>query len=319
MKPILYLSIVLLLASCRFAPESTRFLPFEQEATLTAEKIYMENATAPDYMLVKNHHLLVSSSRSDSMLCLYSLPDLKLLRQGGLKGGGENDFALFPMFCRNFTDEVCIWGYTPLTIKRFSIGEGGALCLQKTYTLPHYESFNQMHLLQDSILIYSAIPNDFAIKKLNLNQGKETGKIEFETEDHQETFFYKERGILAANEQYIVYAYFFKKQIDIYDAATLQLHKRLREGDEEPAIRLGDLEGNAHYYVNVVAGEKQFYALCREKDSYALEVFDYEGRPVAKYRFDVVPSLFDIDEEAGVLYGYNEAWEDYFLRYKLPA
>lgn len=317
MKVIAYLSIMILITSCRFSEESMKFLPFEEERMLTAEKKYMENVTAPDYILVKNNFLFVASSRSDSMLCQYSLPDMKLVRQEGIKGGGENDFALFPMFCRSFTNDVCIWGYTPLTIKRFSVEKEGELTLQKKYTLPYYESFNQMHLLHDSILVYNAIPNDFAIKKLNLNQGKETGKIEFETEGHRETYFYKERGVMSANEQYIVYTYFYKKQIDIYDAKTMKLYKSLKDGDEEPFIRVGDFEGNDHYYVNVVAGEKQFYALCREKDSYVLEVFDYKARPMVKYKFDVVPFLFDIDEEQQVLYGYNEGWEDYFLKYDL--
>lgn len=319
MKILICLFILIAMTSCRHAEKSTKFLPCDKVVTLAAEKKCMENVTAPDYILVKNNFLFVASSRSDSMLCQYSLPDMKLVRQEGIKGGGENDFALFPMFCRNFTDDVCIWGYTPLTIKRFSIGKEGELALQRKYTLPYYESFNQMYLLRDSLLVYSAIPNDFAIKKLNLNQGKETGKIEFETEDHRETYFYKERGVMSANERYIVYAYFYKKQIDIYDVETMKLYKRLKDGDEEPFIRVGDFEGNAHYYINVIAGEKQFYALCREKDSYVLETFDYAGRPMMKYQFDIVPFLFDIDEKEGVLYGYNEGWEDYLLRYKLSA
>lgn len=32
-----------------------------------------------------------------------------------------------------------------------------------------------------------------------------------------------------------------------------------------------------------------------------------------KYKFDIVPFLFDVDERNGILYGYNEEWEDYFF------
>lgn len=69
----------------------------------------------------------------------------------------------------------------------------------RDYRLPRYESFNQMHILHDSILVYSAIPGEFALKKISLNQGEETGRIGLETEEHGESFFYESRGILAAN------------------------------------------------------------------------------------------------------------------------
>lgn len=305
------------MAGCSSPKNQMEFLPFEREATLMAEKIYMENVTAPDFILLKNNFLFVSSSRSDSMLSQYSLPNMKLLYQGGIKGQAENEFALFPMFCRCFTDDLYIWGNTPLSIKCFSVDETGKLSLQKKYAMPYYESFNQMHIFHDSILVYSAIPNDFAIKKINLNRGEEIGKIEFETEDHKETFFYRERGIMTASENYIVYAYFYKKQIDIYDIETMNLYKRLKDKEEEPIVRVGDFEGNTHYYVNVLAGKERIYALCREKDDYVLEVFDYEGTTLIKYKFDIVPFLFDVDEQNGILYGYNEEWEDYFLRYRL--
>ncbi len=34
-----------------------------------------------------------------------------------------------------------------------------------------------------------------------------------------------------------------------------------------------------------------------------------------KFIFDIVPNLFDVDEQAKVIYGYNGNAEDYFLRY----
>ena len=311
------ISITLWMNSCTSSEKQMKFLPFEEEYTLAVEKTYMENVIAPDFILAKNGFLFVASSRSDSMLCQYSLPDLKLVRQGGTKGQSENQFALFPMFCRSMSDDVYIWGYSPLTIKRFSVNKDGKLYFRKKYTLPYYESFNQMHILHDSIFTYSSIPSEFAIKELNLNQGEEINKIRFETEGHGETYFYKERGFMSANEKYIVYVYFYKKQIDIYDAKTLKLHKRLKNDQKEPAIRIGDFEGNEHFYVNIVAGEERIYALCHEKDDYALEVFDYDGNPITKYKFDIVPFLFDIDERENILYGYNEEWEDYFLKCKL--
>lgn len=68
----------------------------------------------------------------------------------------------------------------------------------------------------------------------------------------------------------------------------------------------------------MIAGQEYIYALCNDlKDGYALEVFDYEGRSVARYTFDIAPSLFDIDEKQGIIYGYNDELEDFFLTYPI--
>ena len=152
------------------------FLPFEREATLMAEKIYMENVTAPDFILLKNNFLFVSSSRSDSMLSQYSLPNMKLLYQGVLRDKQKMSLLFFRCFAAVLRMIYIFGGNTPLSIKCFSVDETGKLSLQKKYAMPYYESFNQMHIFHDSILVYSAIPNDFAIKKINLNRGEEIGK-----------------------------------------------------------------------------------------------------------------------------------------------
>ena len=308
------------MGSCGSKQNSIEFQPFEKESLLTCEMVFMDDVIAPDFMQINNHSLFIVSSRSDSMLYQYSLPDMKPLYRGGTQGQGEPEFSLFPMLCKSFSNLLYVWGYTPFTIKSFEVKEDTAISFRRSYRLPLYGSFNQMHVIHDSILVYNAMPDKLAIKKVNLNQGKEMGEITFETEDHMESFFYKNRGLVAANDRYIVYAYYYKKQIDIYDAETMQLHKRLTNGDKEPHIQVGDFEGNKTYYVNIVSGTDCFYALCKDGDKdYALEVFDYEGRSKAKYKFDIIPFLFAVDEEDGVLYGYNSNYEDYLLKYALPA
>lgn len=70
-----------------------------------------------------------------------------------------------------------------------------------------------MHIVEDSLLIYSAIPGEFILKKVNLKSREELGRIILETEEHGEPFFYKNRGIMAANDSLIVYAYTYKNKL----------------------------------------------------------------------------------------------------------
>lgn len=52
-----------------------------------------------------------------------------------------------------------------------------------------------------------------------------------------------------------------------------------------------------------------------KRRNFCLEKFDYEGYSIARYRFDVVPYIFDIDEDDNYIYGFNYQNEDYFYRY----
>lgn len=318
MKILLSLFMMMILSACSLNGTSVDMQPFPLEKSLKGEPVLLEDILDPNSVMLKKRSLFVSSMKSDSMIYQYAVSDFRTLSKGGIKGQGEGEFQLFPMFCRTMSDSVYIWGYNPLTIKCFTLSNEQVLSYSHEYVLPLYESFNQMHIINDSILIYSAIPEEFAIKKVDLKQSKELGEIPIKKDDHKESFFYKNRGILAANDSLIIYAYVFKKQIDIYNVSDLKLKKSLIGGDTNPDIRIGDFENNVNYYINIVAGKKYFYALCQgEKEDYTLEVFDYEGSSIARYRFDVTPYLFDIDEADNCIYGFNYQHEDYLYKYSL--
>ena len=309
--------MLLLLGACTSIKEEMAFPDFGEEEELTGDTLACREIIALDFLLLKGKSLFVASTRSDTVLWKYALPDMTLQCRWGIRGQGKDEFSLFPMFCRNFTDTLFVWGYTPVTIKGF-IADEGRMKSAREFKLRQYESFNQMHILHDSLLIYSTIPSEFAIKKINLNTGNQSGQIDIEQDDHQETFFYTNKGIMSANEDYIVYAYCYKKQIDIYRVSDMKLCRRLVDRDVRPEIRIGNLQDTKFRYVNVLAGRKYIYALYKEtNEEYWMEVIDYKGEKMRKYRFDIPPLLFDVDEESGVLYGFNEDLESYFLRYNL--
>lgn len=291
--------------------------PFPLDKQLIAERIVLKEVFSPGYLMMKGNQLFLTGEKGDTLVYQYQVPEFNCKNKWGVKGQAEDDFQLFPMFAKSQSADVYIWGYTPMTIKRFSLNEDGRLNFKNKYELATYESFNQMHVIRDSILIYSAIPTEFAIKKINLNTGKLLDKISIETEKHRESFFYSNRGYVAANDSFIVYPYVYKKQIDIYSIDSLTLCKRIIGDYSFQEIKIGDFENNRIYYLNVVAGRKNFYALCKgEEGDVFLEVFDYEGHSKARYRFDVVPYQFEVDEERGYIYGYNNEFEDYFLKYR---
>lgn len=320
MRPFTFtLFTFLILLSC--SKNKDYAISFANGKTLVSDTIPLKEIIHPAFMSIKNKNLIITSNKSDTMLFFYSLPIVEFIRKKGIKGNGPDDM-LFPMFCETTSDDLYLWGYANLLkIKRFSIDTLANSQFKNDYFLDKYESFNQMHVVNDSLLIYSTIPSEFSIKKYDLINGVFLDEIKIETEDHNETFFYSNRGYMAANSAGIIYAYAFKKQIDIFNVDDLQKRNTLtgKYSYRQPII--GKFEANTYYNLGVFAGKKYFYALCQDentsKNGKSIEVFDYSGRPVIKYFFDRDPDAFIVDEENGIIYGYSYDFEGYILKYDL--
>jgi hypothetical protein len=294
---------------------------FSEIKRLVAEKVEVDSIFNPSFVNIKRNCLIFSAYNSPQMLYFYSLPNATFLYSLGQKGNGPNEFEVFPMFCKSSSPDIYIWGYNPTKIKQFSIDESGKLVFKRDIDLAIYESFNQMHIIQDSLLIYSAIPSEFSIKKYNLNNNTVEGTIEIKKDNHPESFFYSNRGFVAANDSIIIYSYIYKNQIDLYRTSDLTLKKRIVGNHKNEKVVVGDFDNNKNYYMSILAGEKYFYALYNgdisaNENNYAIEVYDYNGTPIIKYLFDISPFLFEVDEENGFIYGYNYNYEDYIVRYK---
>lgn len=319
MNRIIYLLIGLLFIACVERKSQQNVEPFPVVKSLCAEKVEVNEIFNLSMIMWKEKYLFVSDIRSnDTMLYQYSLPEFKCVYRGGAKGQAEDEFQIFPVFCKTTTNKVYIWGYTPSTIKSFTIDDMGELSIEKEYKLPEYtDMYNDMHVVRDSILIIKDIVQ-LAIRKINLNTQKVMGEILFKKDKHNETFFSENSGYVTANDSLIIYAYKYKKQIDFYGVDDMKLKKRLFGNDAMPHIVLYDLENSVQYHYGLLAGKDYFYVRCpiKEDGKEHVEVYDYSGHSIAKYELDNMLGAFAVDEHNKVIYGYNsEVGEDVFLKY----
>ncbi|UVO99314.1 hypothetical protein NXV86_04665 [Bacteroides sp. BFG-257] len=128
------------------------------------------------------------------------------------------------------TDKVYIGGYTEFSLKSFRMDNTCHLSFEKKYELPVFCDIpNDRHIVRDSLSIYNET-DKLAIKKINLNIRQEVGQILLEPDDHPEKYYYKNSGIMIANDSLIIYAYKYKKQIDFYSVDSMKLCKRLVGG-----------------------------------------------------------------------------------------
>ena len=285
---------------------------------LKSDKKLLEETISPDFLTQANNKLIISSSKSDNMLYIYSLPDLKYQYSTGRKGKGPEEIQLFPMFCESLNQALYVWGYSPVIIKKFDIKKNGELKFNDLIKLPRYEAFNYMHILNDSLFIYY-LPDHLKIVKLDLKSNKYLDDIQMKKDDHNESYFYSNRGTIAANDSFLVFGYLFKKQINIYRINDFKLHKKIK-GDYKHKDPIVGNPKTPKYYTKIVAGENLFYALYNDNESniVVMEVYNYNGSFVKEFTFDITPQLFTIDEKNKTIYGfaYNNKYEPYLLRFK---
>jgi hypothetical protein len=322
-----HLLLIILLASITYSCQNDKGkkTDFMIEKKLIGEKVPMKEVVSPEFMTKTDDFLLISSS-GDTMIFSYAIPSLEHKSHTGVQGGGPDDFSPFPMFCEtNQNSNIYIWGYTPQTIRKFSINNEGQSVFEKEFLLKNNEEFNNMYIINDSLFLYYLM-EELCIKKYDLIGEHPIDEIRMEKENHRESYFYSNRGNFIANDSTIVFAYQFKKQIDIYDLHTLKLKTVITDNKKYPKPIVRDIKNTMHHYMNIVAGKDFFYAMYHGvngnvgADTDVIEVYDYEGNAVKKYSFDsadTFPYLFVVDESKGYIYGYNQRQEDYLLRFPL--
>lgn len=297
---------------------------FPIEKMLTADMVKLNEIINPEFMSICGEHFAISCSVTDPMIYLYSTPSLEFENSFVRKGRGPNEIPIFPMFCKSpDNNSMYIWGYTPVTIKKFHINGDNKPEYEREFRLSRYEAFNYMNILNDSLFLYY-LPDELTIKKYDLVNNCYLDEIKFKMENHKESFFFSNRGMMDANTEKIVYSYIFKKQIDIFDVKTMKRTAQIKTKGKTSVQPSFDFNDVTKYYWNLYAGKDYFYALyggsnnSENVKNSALEVFDYDGNPIAKYQFDTVPYLFVVDEAKNIIYGYNhDVAPDHLLKFTM--
>ena len=323
MKEKLYVLLIGLgiLCACSELPPDEMVFPVTKG--LIAEKIPVSEVFSANFAVKSGDHFIISS-RSDTTLFVYEIPSLTFKAATGTRGAGPDEIKTYPMFCHTTDDEyLYVKGYSHVAIKKIRIEPDGRFTFVDEYELTNDDGYNFMNIIKDSILIYYSGSEHLAIIKYDLKNEIELQKIQFEKDDHNESSYYSNRGVTAANDSFVVYSYLYKKQIDIYDADHLELVRTVRDGKKLKTTPVNNRENLINHYLNSYAAKKYFYVMYsgyKEEGNYkdrTMEVYDYKGTPIIKYTFDVVPFLFVVDEENEYIYGINSQEEDYLLRYKL--
>ena len=317
------LFVILLLWGCNQNVHITEKMVFPFEKKIQVVKFPVGEVMDPSYMIQKGEYLLVESGQPQKQLFVFTVPDLRFVCATGNKGRGPEEFPVFPTLVESRTDTFYVFGYAHRHLKSLAVDSAARVHLTECYEIPLHEVFNYMHLIDDSVLLYETVMlPQYTVHKYDLKNRKSIDELKIERETPEsELTFDTSRGYMAANDSVMIYVYLYKNQIDIYDVKDFRLKRRIVGvyKPQKPAFRDEEL-----YYLGVIPGDKYFYALFKgertekgENRSNTIEVYDYDGNPVALYRFDIPPLYFYPDEKNNCIYATHPSCMDTLLRYDL--
>ena len=96
--PLLLISVLFLYSCTNKGTSSKSNFPVKKE--LKAVKHLTSEILFPDFMTITGNILSISSSLSDSMLYHYSLPEMELIQNTGIKGNAEETRLIASLLVR---------------------------------------------------------------------------------------------------------------------------------------------------------------------------------------------------------------------------
>lgn len=320
--------VTLLMCSCdSFNKEIREFEKFPNNLTLIADSVSTQSLYDNVYLTSYDKYFIVSSFQADTMLHFYSTPDLKYLFGGAIKGHSSEEFESYPTFCESGGKCLYVRGHNPNIIRKYNIFNN-QLQYDKEYKILLKSIPNDMHLLFDSLLYYMDF-SDHTIRVYNIKDGKESFSIPIRKNlKKAETNMDPDIGCFAANNVTAMYAYQYRKEIEVYDTKNLSCRFRIKWDykDQYSLLQADKVNDVMLHYTDNVATDNFFYMLYRgynPKDKALLshiEVYDNYGNPIINYDLDKKVFSLSVDEKNGYFYGFGEN-SDYIYRFKytIPA
>jgi hypothetical protein len=297
------------------------FPPAEREGV----PLYIEAVLHPARMQTDGTNLYVACFNCDTMIYVFSLPDLHLRQSFGIKGQGPEDF-LFPAFCSAAGREIALWGFADFRrIVRYDTGPDGIGAKKGEIRLTENKAYNQSQLVRDSFFVYNLLPQGSGIGKIDLYNGMALVQKEYPLDQAPEDIFYSSnQGSVAASGAGIAYLFYYRNEIDFYDP-DLNLLSSKTSANNRIHIEKRNHADCIIYYHQFFAGDRYLYALThggRQRtlagaSSSSLETYDWAGHLIARYSLTPAVELFVVDETTRTLYGYNVNDPDAIYKYDL--
>lgn len=335
---IILLFVVLLNACSHSEKDEIVVTTFPQTGKLQAQvKQLPVPVLLPRFMGVAGEHLVVYKQKEQKIFALFRLPDCSYVGDMGNRGQGPDDFNLLDSrsFCLGENGFEVLEAGSNL-LKTVVIQEDG---LKVSSSLPVFEqgiSNNGFYPLADSVYLTLGRledENEYCLfdKKTGTVTKMENYPHWVAIEKRENTpppfVTYLKNCVVHPDGKRFASFYCRFKRLRIYDQHVRLLH----DVDVQVAPYATHFEGDVRYQPGYYIGqpyatEEYIYTLCENSDfrdgqrNYRceLQVWSWNGRPVACFEFDRKISLMAVSRKYNKLYALDSDVENEMYIYDLP-
>ncbi|GHT49421.1 hypothetical protein FACS189474_3260 [Bacteroidia bacterium] len=332
--------VLLMLIFCRCSDHMEKTFTvtaFEETGELTAsvQKIPVP-ILIPRFMCIVNDKLFIYKEKEGKLFDIFNLPDCAFLCSDGIRGQGPNDFNLLDT--RSFhvvgnTFKVLESGRNILKTVVFEDNHLSVLYSEQVFE--NHASNNGFYPLADSIyLTFGNIGdlNEYGLYDKKKGTTTKTGNYPKWTtintkEPYQLFVTYLKTCVVRPDGKRFASFYGRFKRMRLYDNSATLLHDIDVRIEPYSKDIEEDVKNQAVYYIGQpqVSGN-YIYALCSNfqgnnpeaPNTCELHVWNWDGEPVACYKFDRKISLIALSEKYGKIFALDRSIDDELYIYDIP-
>lgn len=307
---------------------------FPVEGKLTAQVRQIPPiAMSPHAIFTTYNYLLLYNTQKDTLFDIFRLPDLTLLYSAGIKGQGPQDFydlerRMFEPTAKGFK----VFSQPDRKIKEVFVSDSGLWVDNDnalTYKIDE-TPLNGVLPVKDSTLIYwGRIESEKEYVLFDTQEGSRTfSSYPAWGNDQREElpiFTYVKNTVLNADHTRFIsfYGYFKRFRIHSVEGELLK-EVTVKTPPYEDKLAENPLDRTVYYFTPPRTDGNYIYILCKnstrtEEKAPELQIWNWEGEPVARYEMDRPLTLFDISATHHKLYAVDGEHEEEIYVYHLPA
>jgi hypothetical protein len=288
-------------------------------------------------MFITGNYFVIVTPRKDKIFDVFTYPGLDHLFSDGVRGGGPDDFLSIDRRC----PAPAKHGFNVFLMDSKKYREVGIDATNKRlYTIREHkypflstaDLVNGFMPLNDHEFIFYDAPGSDT--EYCLARAGETATVSFSpypgwsngNPGEHDLFAYLKGSTARPDGKRFATFYAYFKRWRVFDSNGTLTHDisveipPCKPDSEDPRDKYT-------YYSSPFSTDKYIYAFCRNQKGSApraeeteLQVWDWDGNPVARFTLDKYISCFTVDEQRKTLYGANsdEGNEETIFTYTLP-
>jgi hypothetical protein len=272
-------------------------------------------------LFVANNMLVAYQQRNDTMFSFWKLPECEYLFQSGIRGEGPDDFLMLDRTFQGTPRGFKTFEIASNRVKEVAVDSMGAFSVISTKQLNvKQRGLNRFLFLADDSYCFVSDKEEYEYALLDKNGaihhfGSYPEGLLERNEEELNRFVYNKLTVSSPKGDRFAAFYAYVKLCRIYHSEGRLLKETM---PEQPPQKDTSEEKQVYYSSHPYADENYIYVLTDEEEGKILEIWDWEGAPVARYLLDRPVNCLAVSPIHNKIYAVCRDREDRVYVYSIP-